>query len=137
MAGMPTSSNTRNAPRSAVPDDTVTGSLRPPAQPGQLQPTSTISSADEARLIDRAEFMIKQSDFAGARLLLEHALDKGSARAAFVMAETYDWRMLHALQPYGVRGDSEKAREFYELAAAAGVEKALERLEALKSSSDP
>jgi hypothetical protein len=135
-AGPPTFSNTRSAPTSTVPDDAAAGSSRPPAQPGQFQPTNTISSADEARLIDRAEFLLKQSDFAGARLLLEHALDKGSARAAFLMAETYDWRMLRALQPYGIRGDSEKARELYELAAAAGVEKARERLETLKSSSD-
>jgi TPR repeat protein len=64
-------------------------------------------------------------------------LEKGSARAAFMMAETYDWRMLRTLQAYGVRGDTEKARQLYELAAVAGIENAQERLEALKSSSKP
>ena len=54
-----------------------------------------------------------------------------------MMAETYDWRMLRAIKAYRVRGDAEKAREFYGLAAAAGIEKARERLEALKSSSPP
>ena len=54
-----------------------------------------------------------------------------------MMAETYDWRMLRSLQAHGVRGDAEKARELYELAAMAGIEKARERLEALKSSSLP
>ena len=34
-------------------------------------------------------------------------------------------------------GDAEKARELYELAAVAGIEKARERLEALKSHSPP
>jgi hypothetical protein len=64
-------------------------------------------------------------------------LQKGSAPAAFMMAETYDWRMLRSIQAYGVRGDAEKAQEFYGLAAVAGIEKAWERLEALKSSSPP
>jgi hypothetical protein len=128
-AGTPASSDTRSAPISAAPYDPLVEPLRPPAQP--------LSSADEARLVARAESLIKQSDFSGARLLLEHALEKGSARAAFMMAETYDWRMLRTLQAYGVRGDTEKARQLYELAAVAGIENAQERLEALKSSSNP
>jgi hypothetical protein len=134
--GTPTFYNTRSAAISAAPDDAVGGSSPPPTQPSQSQPTSAISPADEARLVHRAEFLIKQSDFAGARLLLEHALEKGSAQAAFMMAETYDWRMLRSLQAYGVRGDTEKARELYELAAVAGIEKARERLEALTSSTN-
>jgi len=128
-AGTPTVSDTSSAPISAAPYDPLVEPLRPPAQP--------LSSADEARLVARAESLIKQSDFSGARLLLEHALEKGSARAAFMMAETYDWRMLRTLEAYGVRGDTEKARQLYELAAVAGIENAQERLEALKSSSKP
>jgi hypothetical protein len=136
-AGTPAFSNTRSAPTSAAPDQPVVEPSRPPARPRQSQPTSAISPADEARLIARAEFMIKQSDFSGARLLLEYAVEKGSAPAAFMMAETYDWRMLRSIQSHGVRGDSGKAQELYELAAVAGIEKARERLEALKSSSSP
>jgi hypothetical protein len=136
-AGTPVISNTRSAPTSAALDEPVVEPSRPPEQPRQSQPTSAISSADEARLIARAEFLIKQSDFSGARLLLEYAVEKGSARAALMMAQTYDWRMLRSMQTHGVRGDSGKARELYELAAVAGIEKARERLEALKSSSPP
>ncbi len=54
-----------------------------------------------------------------------------------MMAETYDWRVLRSTQAYGVRPDAEKAQELYQLAAAAGIEKARERLEALKSHSPP
>jgi hypothetical protein len=50
-----------------------------------------------------------------------------------MMAETYDWQILRSLQAYGVRGDAQMARQFYELAATAGIEKARERLEALQS----
>jgi hypothetical protein len=92
-----------------------------------------MSSAEEAKLVARAESLIKQFNFAGARLLLGHALEKGSARAAFMMAETYDQQILRSLQAYGVRGDAQMAREFYQLAAAAGIEKARERVEALQA----
>jgi TPR repeat protein len=92
-----------------------------------------MSSAEEAKLVARAEFLIKQFDFASARLLLAYALEKGSARAAFMMAETYDWQILRSLQAYGVLGDVQRAREFYQLATEAGIEKARERVEALQS----
>jgi hypothetical protein len=50
-----------------------------------------------------------------------------------MMAETYDWQILRSLQAYGVRGNTQMAREFYQLAAVAGIEKARERAEALQS----
>jgi TPR repeat protein len=95
-----------------------------------------MSSAEEANLVARAQSLIKQFDFVGARLLLAHAVEKGSARAAFMMAETYDRQILRSLQAYGVRGDAQMAREFYQMAAAAGIEKARERVEALQSDSN-
>jgi hypothetical protein len=133
-ARTPSFPNMCGTPLSAAPGDRAAEPLRPRARPPRSQPTRALSSADEAQLIARSKFLIKQFDFSGARLLLEYALEKGSARAAFVMAETYDWRMLRSIQAHGVRGDTEKAQELYELAAMAGIEKARERLEALKSS---
>ena len=122
----------------ATPDDATAGasgrltrSTR--SEPSRPQPPSAMSSAEEAKLVARAESLIKQFDFVGARLLLAHALEKGSARAAFMMAETYDRQILRSLQAYGVRGDAQMAREFYQLAAEAGIEKARERVEALQS----
>jgi len=56
-------------------------------------------------------------------------LDKGSARAAFILAETYDSRMLRTWGTYGTRADNDKARELYARAAAAGIEAAQERLQ--------
>jgi hypothetical protein len=50
-----------------------------------------------------------------------------------MMAETYDWQILRSLRAYGVRGDAQRARKFHQLAAAAGIEKARERAEALQS----
>ena len=115
----------------------ITSSMTTPQsggnEPSRPQPPSAMSSAEEAKLVARAESLIKQFNFVGARLFLAHALEKGSARAAFMMAETYDWQVLHSLQAYGVRGDTQMARDFYQLAAAAGIEKARERVEALQS----
>ena len=102
------------------------------SQPGRPRPPSAMSSAEEATLMARAESLIRQYNFVGARLLLAHALEKGSANAAFLMAQTYDWRILRSLREYGVRGDAAMAREFYQLAAAAGIEEAQERVEALQ-----
>jgi hypothetical protein len=137
-AGAPNAPDPDSASILVAPGNTIIDPRQPPADPGrQPQSTAAIYPAHETRLIARAESLIKQSDFAGARLLLEHALERGSARAAFIMAETYDWRALRSVQAYGVRGDTEKARELYELAAVAGIEQARERLEALKPSSNP
>jgi hypothetical protein len=122
----------------ATPDDATTDasgrltrSTR--SEPGRPQPPNAMSPAEEAKLVARAESLIKQLDFIGARLLLAYTLEKGSARAAFMMAETYDRQILRSLQAYGVRGDAQMARKFYQLAAAAGIEKARERVEALQS----
>ena len=103
------------------------------SQAALSEPPHGMTSAEEAKLVARAESLINQFDFASARLLLANALEKGSARAAFMMAETYDGEILRSLQAFGVRGDAQKAREFYQLAAAAGIEKARERAEALQS----
>jgi hypothetical protein len=122
----------------ATPDDALAGASgrltrANHSQPGRPQPPRAISLAEESKLVARAESLIQQFDFAGARLLLTHAFEKGSTRAAFMMAETYDRKILRSLQAYGVRGDAQRAREFYQLAAAAGIEKARERVEALQS----
>jgi hypothetical protein len=128
-AGVQTSSDARQTMRTLR--DGSRDQIDP--QPGRPQPPRAMSSAEEAKLVARAESLIKQFDFASARLLLAYALEKGSARAAFMMAETYDWQILRSLQAYGVRGDDQRAREFYQLAAAAGIEKARERVEAWQS----
>ena len=130
-AGVQTSSDATPNDATAGASGRLTQSNR--SEPGRPQSPRAMSSAEEAKLIARAESLIKQFDFANARLFLANAWERGSARAAFMMAETYDWQILRSLQAYGVRGDAQKAREFYQMAAAAGIEKARERAEALQS----
>ncbi|WP_262030395.1 hypothetical protein [Microvirga sp. Mcv34] len=84
------------------------------------------------RLTSRAEELFRKGDVSGARLLFERALDGGHARAAFLLAETYDPNVLSRLGVRGIRGDAAKARDYYARARAMGIAQAGERLEALK-----
>jgi TPR repeat protein len=90
------------------------------------------SLVDEQRLLARANSLLRQADINGARLLLEHLSERGSARAAFMLAETYDARVLRSWRALGISGDLTKARELYERAQAGGIDDAKERLETLK-----
>jgi TPR repeat protein len=67
-----------------------------------------------------------------ARQLLELALAHGNARAAFMLAETYDPRVLQSWRAHGVAGDPAKARDLYQRAKAGGIDDAEERITGLK-----
>jgi hypothetical protein len=119
-----------SAAREAAPD------LVPNAAIGTERSTApravSLPVADEQRLLARATALLGQADISAARPLLQHALERGSARAAFMLAETYDARVLQSWRANGISGDRTKARELYERAQAGGIENARERIEALK-----
>jgi hypothetical protein len=94
--------------------------------------TASRYSVSEQRLLARANALLQQADISGARPLLEHAIERGSARAAFMLAETYDARVLQSWGARGISGDLTKARELYQQAQAGGIEDAKERIEILK-----
>jgi TPR repeat protein len=87
---------------------------------------------DEQRLLARAIALLREANISGARPLLEHAAQRGSARAAFMLAETYDDRVLLSWRVRGIAGDTAKARELYELAQSGGIEDAKERIKRLQ-----
>jgi hypothetical protein len=87
---------------------------------------------DEERLLARANTLLRQADISGARPMLEYAVNRGSARAAFMLAETYDARVLRSWRARGISGDPAKARELYEKAQAGGIDDAKERIKTLK-----
>src|SRR6202048_1566449 len=106
--------------------------LDPKVAMGTERSTSASDASRELRLLARANALLRQADISGARPLLEHALERGSARAAFMLAETYDARVLQSWRARGISGDLTKARELYERAQAGGIEDAKERIENLK-----
>ncbi|MCA6112818.1 hypothetical protein [Bradyrhizobium cenepequi] len=87
--------------------------------------------AEAARLIARAGALLGQGNIGAARIVLERAAENDSARASFMLAETYDPVVLSAWGTYGTRGDAAKARELYAKAHRGGVREAKDRLDAL------
>ena len=86
---------------------------------------------EATRLVARASALISQGDIGAARTVLARAVDTGSAEASFMLAETYDPRVLSAWGTYGTRGEVTKARELYAKANAGGIREAKDRLRAL------
>ncbi|MCP1837156.1 chemotaxis protein histidine kinase CheA [Bradyrhizobium sp. USDA 4518] len=98
------------------------------------QPTVAEAQGDPevARLLARASALLVQGDIGAARIVLEHAVGTGSARASFMLAETYDPLVLSTWKTYGTRGDVTKARELYAKALAGGIQQARDRSVALQ-----
>lgn len=85
-----------------------------------------------ARLLARASALLVQGDIGAARIVLDYAVGTGSAQASFMLAETYDPRVLSTWKTYGTRGDVTKARELYAKALAGGIQQARDRFVALQ-----
>src|SRR5258708_1133307 len=86
------------------------------------------SPVAQQTLLPRANELLRQADISGAPALLEYVLEHGSARAAFMLAETYDARVLQSCRGPGISGDPTKARQLYARAQAGGVEDQKERM---------
>jgi chromosome segregation ATPase len=97
----------------------------------QLTGSTTKGDVETGRLTTRATALIAEGNIGAARSVLERAVEMGSAKASFALAETYDPRILSGWRTYGTRGDVSKAREFYARAVAGGIEAAKDRLKSL------
>jgi hypothetical protein len=82
-------------------------------------------------LLSRAEGLLVQGDFAGARLVLRRAAEAGDARAALLLGGTYEGCLL----AYSLCTDADRteARYWYEMAADFGSAEARQRLDRLAS----
>jgi hypothetical protein len=112
-----------------------TAEVTPAAEaPATVQPAATEpqGSPEAARLIARASALLGQENIGAARIVLERAVEMGSAQASFMLAETYDPIILSAWGTYGTRGEASKAREFYAKAQAGGIQEAKDRFSALR-----
>ena len=98
---------------------------------GAAQPNSE-QAAVAAGLVARASALLGQGNIGAARIVLERAVEMGSAQASFSLAETYDPLILAKWGTYGTRGDAIKARDLYAKADAAGIKEAKARYEALR-----
>jgi hypothetical protein len=110
----------------------------PPAP--ALRPSGTLSRRIDARQLDallaHGNALEATGDLAGARLVFQRAAEAGNARAAFMLAETYDPVVLQKLGELGLASDVKAARIWYGKAKELGSEEALERLQRLAHRSD-
>jgi hypothetical protein len=110
----------------SIADRAPPAGARRDAQPNFEDP------AVAARLIARASALLRQGAIGAARIVLERAVEMGSAQASFSLAETYDPLILAKWGTYGTRGDTIKAQDLYAKADAAGIQEAKARFEALR-----
>jgi len=110
-------------------DQVPQGATGPAPKPGPASTAGTLSlTTPEQALLARASSLLKDRDISGARLILERALEAGSTRAAFQLAETYDPRQLSRWRAYGIRGDWAKAQALYLRALDGGIIEAKDRI---------
>jgi hypothetical protein len=108
-----------------------TSQVSVPNARADLQPDPA-DVVEVAKLRARASVLLGQGDIGAARVVLERAADKGSAQAAFELAETYDPLVLPRWRTYGTRGDASKARDLYSKAETGGIKEAKQRSDALR-----
>jgi hypothetical protein len=94
-------------------------------------PVNPNEGVQAAKLIARASALLEQGNIGAARIVLERAVEMGSAQASFTLAETYDPLILPNFGTYGTQGDLTKARTLYARAEAGGIKEAKARFEAL------
>lgn len=104
-----------------------------PAPPAAPAAPRQLDQDEIARLVKRGEQLFDQGDISSARLLLRRAAEARDARAALLLAATYDPHVLEKLGVHGFAKDVEKARAWYEKAKEYGSPEAQRRLEVLVS----
>ncbi|BAR54408.1 hypothetical protein NK6_1223 [Bradyrhizobium diazoefficiens] len=97
--------------------------------PKEVNPNEGVQAA---KLVARASVLLEQGNIGAARIVLERAAEMGSARASFVLAETYDPLILPNFGTYGTQGDPTRAQNLYARAEAGGIKEAKARFEALR-----
>jgi TPR repeat protein len=83
--------------------------------------------------LNKAAVLINANDIASARLLFEYAANRGSAKAALAMGQTFDPAFFRSAEIIGLFPDPQKAKAWYKQAAALGNEEAANRLSALET----
>jgi hypothetical protein len=101
------------------------------ASPPQPEVRESIDPNEVGRLLSRGEAFLNQGDVSAARLALERVAEAGEPRAALALGATYDPTILKRMGMVGIKPDLEKARSWYERAAALGSAEANQRLTTL------
>jgi hypothetical protein len=98
-------------------------------------PVPAGANLDEAaikELVRSGDKLLSRGDVAAARAIYERAAAMGSAQAALAMGTTYDPRRLWLLGVFGMVGNKERARQWYQRAGELGHSEAKGRIVALE-----
>jgi len=105
-------------------------------EPSGHSPENVSVLASQKSLVSEAMKQAKKAITSGnlvaARKILAQQASLGDGSAVFSLAETYDPNVLAAWGTHGQEADAEKAKMFYAMALTQGVEKAKQRIQALK-----
>jgi hypothetical protein len=118
---------------SAVPAPSM-AAPEPPStvqSPALAWVTKHLDRDEVASLINRGEDLIKSEDLSSARLALRRAAEAGDARAALLLAGTFDPNLLKKFSFQESNADAAMARFWYERAAQLGSAEASGRLQQL------
>jgi hypothetical protein len=139
-----------SAPQAVAPvvakDDSAAVIAAPPPEPRRIAPEVKATAVGDAGpavrqmpaeevagLVRRGEELARSGDLAAARLLLQRAAEAHNARAAFVLAATYDPIIIARIAVNSPLADVKMARAWYQRALEWGSADAPKQLEALAS----
>jgi hypothetical protein len=111
----------------------------PPAAAPPAPPTPALRNLDPeevAMLLRRGEDFVEAGDFVSARPVLQRAAEAGSARAALILAGTFDPAVLQKVNVKGLAPDPAQARRWYEKAIDLGSAEAKSQLARLTASNN-
>jgi hypothetical protein len=133
---------TMAAPPAAVaPAPPQPQAMAPPSQPAaaadtpqaRAEPVQELSPNEVAALVRRAQELLASGDLQAARVLLKRAADAQNARAALLLAKTFDPITLRQLSTADPGPDLAQARNWYQRAKEWGAPEAQRQLDALAS----
>jgi TPR repeat protein len=147
MAAATSTAATPLAPVAAAPLAAVAPAPPPPqamAPPSQAaaavdtpqaraEPSQELSPNEVAALVRRAQELLASGDLPAARMLLRRAADAQSARAALLLAKTFDPITSRQLSTADPGPDLAQARNWYQRAKEWGSPEAQRQLDALAS----
>jgi hypothetical protein len=117
-------------PQAMAPPSQAAAAATPPAR---AEPIQELSPNEVAALVRRAQELLASGDLRGARVLLKRAADAQNARAALLLAKTFDPITLRQLSTADPGPDLAQARNWYQRAKEWGSPEAQRQLDALAS----
>ena len=130
----PTREDIKTAYQSALQGSTPQTTAAAPEPVAPVDIIHHLEASEIASLLKRADALIASGDVAAARLVLRRAAEAGDARAAMMLAGTYDPTVLDKLSVHGVVPDLAMARSWYEKARRFGASEASSQLDRLANS---